>query len=120
MENIRIAEICHEVNRAYCDCMGLAPLLPWSETPENIKQSAIDGVKFHIENPNSSPSDAHNNWMKFKIADGWSYGEIKNTEKKTHPCLIPYESLPKAEQVKDYIFMTIVKTINEGEKCHAI
>ena len=113
MDTLEIARICHEVNRAYCECMGFALLLPWDETPENIKASTIDGVIFHAEHPDSKPSDSHNNWMAFKYADGWTYGEVKDTEKKTHPCLVPYEQLPAAERAKDYIFETLVKQLRK-------
>ena len=37
------------------------------------------------------------------------YGEKRNDELKTHPCLIPYEELPEAE--KDYDRNTAVGTL---------
>ena len=38
------------------------------------------------------------------------YGEKRNDELKTHPCLIPYEELPELE--KDYDRNTSVGTLN--------
>lgn len=33
--------------------------------------------------------------MANKIADGWKYGEAKDPEAKTHPCLVPFDKLPE-------------------------
>jgi len=102
----QIAELCHEVNRAYCESVGDFSQLPWKDAPDWQKQSAINGVRFHLEN-DVTPEDSHNNWMKDKIAEGWVYGEIKDPVKKTHPCLIPYRQLPRDQRVKDYLFKVI-------------
>jgi hypothetical protein len=47
------------------------------------------------------PVKAHNNWMKFKLENGWEYGTIKDNEKKTHPDLVCYDELPEVEKRKD-------------------
>lgn len=107
----QVAEMCHEVNRAICEAQGDFSQVEWKDAPEDIKRSAIDGVEFHINNPDSKPSDSHENWMKFKEADGWVYGKYKSSAQKTHPCMRPYEELPFEQKVKDYAFHRIVKTV---------
>ena len=37
---------------------------------------------------------------KGKQADGWSYGPVKDVEKKEHPCMVTFDELAKADQVK--------------------
>lgn len=105
-----IAKICHNVNRAYCRAIGDNSQPTWDKTPDNIKQSAIDGVLYKIDNPNSTPEKQHENWLKFKEADGWIYGEVKDVEKKTHPCMVPYKDLPKEQQIKDALFGAVVRS----------
>lgn len=39
------------------------------------------------------------------------YGEVKDGEAKTHPCLVPYEQLPPAQRLKDDLFAAIVRTL---------
>jgi len=43
----------------------------------------------------------HGRWMVEKLANGWSYAPKKSLEKKTNPCLVPWNNLPIKEQDKD-------------------
>ena len=43
-----------------------------------------------------------------KVADGWGYGETKDPEAKTHPCMVAFDQLPREQQAKDFIFRSIV------------
>ena len=106
-----VARICHEANNAYCEVIGEKPQPPWDKAKKNIQESAKDGVRFHMANPTAGPKGSHQNWLKFKEADGWTYGEKKNATKKTHPCMVPYEKLPAKQRVKDEIFCGIVKAL---------
>ncbi|MBM7070882.1 hypothetical protein JQC92_02350 [Shewanella sp. 202IG2-18] len=102
-----IAKVCHEVNRAQCIPYG-EKHLSWELAPKWQRDSAILGVCFHIFNPDASASATHESWMAQKLADGWSYGPVKNAKKKTHHCIVPFSDLPKEQQAKDHIFKTIV------------
>lgn len=102
------AQIAHEVNRAYCLSIGDDSQLDWDNAPEWQRISAILGVSFHLANPDASPSASHEAWLKVKKAEGWTYGEVKDVEKKTHPCFIPYNELPVEQRSKDYLFKAVV------------
>lgn len=102
----KIAELCHEVNRAFCISMGDDSQSKWKNAPDWQKQSAIEGVKYHIYNE-TTPADSHISWMKQKQEDGWTYGVVKDPEKKTHPCMVPYGDLPKEQRSKDYLFKAV-------------
>jgi hypothetical protein len=104
-----IAEMCHEANRAYCQMQGDMSQPKWADAPDWQKASAIDGVEFALANPLITPADSHANWLKDKENAGWKYGEIKDPEKKEHPCFVPYDQLPQSQQIKDYIFLTVVR-----------
>ncbi|MBE6752816.1 MAG: Ryanodine receptor Ryr [Ruminococcaceae bacterium] len=45
--------------------------------------------------------NTHEVWAANRIAQGWSYGEQRDDERKLHPCLVPYEELPESEKVYD-------------------
>lgn len=36
-------------------------------------------------------ANVHDVWAAGRIKEGWTYGEVKDTEKKTTPCLVPYD-----------------------------
>jgi hypothetical protein len=101
-----IAGLCHTVNQAYCRSTGDHSQPNWDDAPDWQKQSAINGVIFHLEN-SKTPEQSHENWMKEKLVDGWVYGEVKDPEKKTHPCMVPYDQLPLEQRTKDYLFKSI-------------
>ena len=109
-----VAKICHEANKAYCATIGDDTQPSWEDAPEWQKESAINGVRFHCLNENTTPADSHNSWLKEKTEQGWSWGEIKDAEKKEHPCFTAYENLPKSQQIKDYIFKNIVEAYKEA------
>lgn len=120
----QIAESCHEANRVYCQSIGDDSQLPWDEAPQWQRDSACNGVRFRLNNPDSLPSASHDNWWKEKIEAGWVYGPVKDETLKQHPCCVSYEELPEAQRLKDGIFQTVVdslkgalvKTIWEGNK----
>ena len=43
----------------------------------------------------------HIRWCWDKILHGWFYGHIKDSKKKIHPSIIPYEELSEPEKEKD-------------------
>lgn len=53
--------------------------------------------------------NVHEVWSKTRIQQGWTFGEQRNDELKTHPCLIPYEELPESE--KEYDRNTSIGTL---------
>jgi hypothetical protein len=69
------------------------------------------GVKFRLENPNAGHDALHNAWLEEKISDGWVYGDIKDAEAKTHPCIVEFEKLPEFQQKIDALFCAIVDSL---------
>ena len=53
--------------------------------------------------------NVHEVWAETRISQGWTYGEQRNDELKTHPCLVPYEELPEEE--KEYDRNTSIGTL---------
>ena len=61
-----------------------------AELPEELEQLVEQMSK-----------NVHEVWAETRIQQGWTYGEQRNDELKTHPCLIPYEELPESEKEFD-------------------
>tara|TARA_A100000172_G_C3044260_1_gene111892 strand:- start:75039 stop:75674 length:636 start_codon:yes stop_codon:yes gene_type:complete len=110
MENenfIFIAMACHEANRQWCIINGDDSQKPWDEAESWQRESAINGVKFRFANPYAGKDAQHNAWMEDKVNDGWIYGEVKDAEAKTHPCIVSFDELPEFQKVKDELFVAI-------------
>lgn len=103
-----IAKVCHEANRGYCEALGDTSQVPWEEAPQWQRDSAVLGVRFHMEDLERGPEASHGSWLAQKALDGWVYGEEKDAEAKTHPCMVPFSELPMEQQTKDFIFRAIV------------
>ena len=57
----------------------------------------------------SMSKNVHEVWAETRIKQGWTYGERRNDELKTHPCLVPYEEL--SEEEKEYDRNTSIGTL---------
>ena len=108
-----IARVTYNVNRAYCEALGDFSFAPWEYAEEWQKAANRAGVEFHLANPDAQPNASHESWAAQKFADGWSYGSVKDPEKKQHPCLIPFEHLPRDQQAKDFLFKAVVESLKE-------
>ena len=107
----QIAQVAHEANRAYCQTLGDASQPEWEDAPDWQRKSVVNGVKFHLLNPSAGPEHSHESWLAEKVADGWVYGPIKDSEKKQHPCIIPFSGLPLVQQAKDMLFLSVVNVL---------
>jgi hypothetical protein len=106
-----VAMVCHEANRAYCLSIGDDSQLSWKDAPDWQKESAIAGVKAIKDNPETTPEESHKGWLALKESEGWVYGELKDAEIKTHPCMLPYDQLPEPQKVKDHLFGAICRVL---------
>lgn len=102
-----IARACHEANRAWCLAHGDASQKSYDDAEEWQRESARRGIGVAIGG--ATPEEQHVAWMNDKIADGWVYGEVKDTAAKTHPCLVPYPDLPWEQRAKDRIYIAVVR-----------
>ena len=107
----RIAQVCHEANRAYCATLGDMSQVPWENAPAWQQESAKDGVHAIMEGRVLLPSDSHAQWFAHKQEHGWTYGPEKDPEKREHPCMVPFKDLPLEEQKKDELFFAIVTAL---------
>jgi hypothetical protein len=103
------AMAAHEMNRVYCRALGDLSQEPWDSAPEWQRKSALEGVDGVFAGAGSEKS--HEVWCAAKIADGWVLGPVKDAEKKTHHCLVPYAELPPAQRQKDHVFVATVHTM---------
>jgi hypothetical protein len=105
-----IAQVAHEINRAYCQAIGDDSQPCWDDAPAWQQNSAVDGVLAHMREP-LTPEESHEKRTEYKLKEGWKYGPVKDPVKKEHPCMVPYEQLSQEQRVKDYLFKAVVNTL---------
>lgn len=108
---LEIAKICHQANKAWCEANGDDSQKDWDSAEAWQQDSALKGVEFRINNPEAGKDAQHNAWMEDKLVSGWVYGETKDVQKQTHPCIVPFEQLPEFQQKKDALFCAIVDAL---------
>ena len=108
-----IARVAHEANRGYCVALGDYSQLPWEEAPLWQRESCMAGVQAILNGEVTRPEHSHEGWLAHKKAEGWTYGEVKDPEAKTHPCFRPYAELPPEQRRKDSIFLNVVMALTQ-------
>jgi len=45
--------------------------------------------------------NTHDVWSRERLRQGWRLGDVRNDERKEHPCLVAYDELPESEKELD-------------------
>ncbi len=77
--------------------------------PKPIDTNDIVLPKELLELTEMIAENTHDVWAIGRINEGWTYGKIRDDEKKTSPCLVPYKELTDSE--KQYDRNTSLETI---------
>jgi len=78
-------------------------------TPKPIDTTDVKLDEEILELCEQLAKNTHEVWASGRIADGWTYGEVRDDAKKLHPCLVEYEELPESE--KEYDRRTAMETL---------
>jgi len=113
--------VCWEANRAYNSQIrpDAIPAMPaWYDLPNSQKNSIINGINYLISHPEATIKENHENWLKYKRAEGWVFGIDNNCVLKTSPYLKEFDELSSESKLKDLIFVTLVRAMT-NEICTA-
>ncbi|MBL7772555.1 MAG: hypothetical protein JNM95_06835 [Chitinophagaceae bacterium] len=108
-----IAKVCHQAMKAFCETQQDYGLPDWEEAEDWQHVSTIEGVTHRLAHPEQGFNAQHIQWMEEKVKQGWTFGLEKDADKKTHPCLVPFEELPLFQQQKDKLFCMIVDALRD-------
>ena len=78
-------------------------------TPQPIDTADVELPEELKELVEEMSKNVHEVWAETRIKQGWKYGEQRNDELKTHPCLIPYEEM--SDEAKEYDRNTSIGTL---------
>ena len=105
----RRAEFVYEAARLQALAVA-APVVPepWHEREADFKEQFLEVIDRQCGSlRSSSPVELHGSWMQAYHDRGWTYGPERDTEKRTHPDLLPFDQLEQREQDKDAVFIAL-------------
>ena len=77
--------------------------------PNPVDTSGVELPTELLELTEKIAENVHDNWAAGRIAEGWTYGEVRDDKLKTTPCLVPYDELTDSE--KEYDRNTALQTL---------
>lgn len=78
-------------------------------TPKPVDTSDVVLPEELFELRERIAENVHDIWARGRMSEGWIYGEVKDSEQKTTPLLVPYADLPESE--KEYDRATAFETL---------
>ena len=69
--------------------------------PQPVDTSAVVLPEEMMELAELMAENVHEVWAQTRMAQGWTYGPVRDDAQKKHPCLVPYAELPEDEKVYD-------------------
>lgn len=99
-----------------------APIIPepWDERDDKFRAQMLENVA-QMMGPRrfTDPEEAHNSWWDAYKAMGWTYGPVRDVEKKTHPDMVDFALLGWEERIKDAVYIALCEIarqwITEGD-----
>ena len=105
----RRTKFVYEAARCLNEATG-APINPepWELRDAAFRKNMIKAVAKQCGMDRSdSPEQLHDEWVEAYGAMGWTYGPVRDAEKKTHPDMVGYWDLGIAERHKDRQYMEL-------------
>ena len=112
----RIGRTVHTALSAWNEAHGEDGYAAWDTLSAGDKQSTFSSVQFVIDNPRADPGAQHDQWLRQKHDDGWTYNKQRDNAKKHHPMLVPFGELPEFEQRKDALLNAVVRALSADLK----
>lgn len=78
-------------------------------TPKPVDTSDVVLPEQLLELTERIAENVHEVWASGRIRDGWTYGPVRDDDKKQTPCLVPYAQLSDTE--KEYDRNTALETL---------
>lgn len=69
--------------------------------PRPLDTEGVELPEELLELTEKIAENVHEVWAAGRMAEGWTYGETTDTERKKTPLLVPYEDLPESEKEYD-------------------
>ena len=69
--------------------------------PQPVDTSQVELPRELIDLGEAIAENVHDVWAQGRLSEGWTYGPVRDDQKKQTPCLVPYSDLPESEKAYD-------------------
>jgi ryanodine receptor 2 len=69
--------------------------------PRPIDTSKVELSEHLLQLTEQLAENAHDNWAKRRLSEGWTWGPVRDDAAKKHPDLVPYAELSESEKHYD-------------------
>lgn len=95
------------------------------QTSNNYTPTPVDTTNIQLPEELMALAEAisknvHEVWAQNRINEGWTYGLVRDDQKRQTPCLVPYDQLPEEEKAYDRntAFGTLKFIVSQGFEIH--
>ena len=95
------------------------------QTSNNYTPTPVDTTNIQLPEELMALAEAisknvHEVWAQNRIQEGWTYGPVRDDQKRQTPCLVPYDQLPEEEKAYDRntAFGTLKFIVSQGFEIH--
>ena len=95
------------------------------QTSNNYTPTPVDTTNIQLPEELMALAEAisknvHEVWAQNRIMEGWTYGPVRDDQKRKTPCLVPYDQLPEEEKAYDRntAFGTLKFIVSQGFEIH--
>lgn len=93
------------INAWKCSCNYMIKISKdvtgYNPQPINVEDITLDASLEDLTE--AIAENAHDIWARARMDEGWTYGPVRDDEKKQHPDLVPYSQLSDSEREYDRI-----------------
>lgn len=116
MKAILIASIAASLASSALSAAGFgsAGLSNWDEAPEDFKKGVEAQVAAYAADPDATPETVHAAWLAQKQADGWTYGQDLDAEKKVSPTVVPWADASPQRRMLETMLHACAKLLKDA------
>ena len=116
MHALSIARIAHDADRSLCALHGDMTTPGWFQLDDVHRENARVGVAIAVSMPDATPEQLHGVWLKDRKADGWRFGPQYDGLGKRDPLIRPWSRLTRLTQLREQLFVAVVRALSATEK----
>jgi len=106
-----IAAIAWEAMRHYAFLEGDVTFPSWRNLGREVQVAEVAACFRALKNPEKLPEDWHNEMLVEKAAEGWTFGYVRNEERKEDPYLVPWDEVRPQDRNTESIYWNTVMSI---------